>query len=168
MDILESRQLFSYLNCVNVSYRFHTERTQEWFMEITATVRCKNSATGFMTVDFCVSRNIINKNEHNFDLYVREPSGLNLLFEDVAFDVAGYSLIEKISEYLIKLAKFVQPSGNLIVVKETEVVEGKHNQTYIDEFLNILHASGFIETDYIEQLIGETRVVTVFIRHSIT
>lgn len=159
LDILELPQLFSYLNCANVTYRFHTK----WFMEIHVELRCKNSGVTNLSVDFCVSRNILNKNRHNFDLYVREPSGLNQLVHDVEFDVDCHNLIEAISNYLVKFAKYVEPSGCSIMVKETEVVGDKYNEIYNDPFLSTLHGAGFIQTDYTEHKFGETKIVTVFI-----
>lgn len=159
LDILELPQLFSYLNCSNVTYRFHTK----WFMEIHIELRYKNSSMSNLSVDFCVSRNILNKNRHNFDLYVREPSGLNQLVHDVEFDVECHNLIAAISNYLVKFAKYVEPSGCSIMVKETEVVGDKYNEIYNDPFLSTLHGAGFIQTDYTEHKFGETKIVTVFI-----
>lgn len=140
MYLHNMKDMFTYLNSDNVSYHFCTEK---WYMEIDIQFRD-------LSVKFCVEQ-IEVFGEFTFNLKVVEPSGFNTLVTGVSFEVGGdRSLIRSIAKYLEQMAYLMHKDGKQLVTRETLVKGPAHSPVYYDSFLNILHAAGFIDTDYVE------------------
>lgn len=155
MQVKQLNHIFTnYLNRNNVSYQLYTEN---WFMEI----KVKLQTT---SLRFSVQQRDTTTDGLKYDLFVLEPSGFNKLGSDINFDpLEGNNLITHISEYLKKLSVFFNQDSQRILVKETLVTDSEHKQVYYDDFLGVLHAAGFIETDYVETQKGDAKLVRVFI-----
>jgi hypothetical protein len=155
MDLSQVKELFTYLNCNNVSYKFFTET---WYMEIE--VKLQDT-----TIKFLVEEQHTALGKIVLNLLVEEPSGFNMLCADVSFKLSSdRGLIDHIAQYIGKLAYLRYREGKYIVVKETMVTE-KHEVVFYDSFLNHLHAAGFITTDYFQQLEVSSQKVTVFVEY---
>lgn len=154
MQVKQLKHLFgNYLNRNNVSYQLCTEN---WFMEI----KIKLQTT---SLRFTVEQRDTLTDGLKYNLFVLEPSGFNKLGSDINFDpLEDNNLLTHISEYLKKLSVFLDQDTQRIVVKETLVTDSEHNQVYYDDFLGVLHAAGFIETDYVETQKGDAKLVCVF------
>lgn len=146
--------LIDYLNRSNVSYQLYTEH---WFMEIS--IKLQNT-----TLRFAIEQRDTITDGLRYDMFVLEPSGFNKFKADISFDLNDdYNVLTCISEYLTKLALFLQQDNQRVVLKETSVVGSDHNVVYYNDFLGVLHAAGFIDTDYVETQTGDTKLVCVFV-----
>lgn len=146
--------LIDYLNRSNVSYQLYTEH---WFMEISIKLQTT-------TLRFAIEQRHVAQSSVGYDLFVLEPSGFNKFVTGVSFELNDdNSLLTHISEYLSKLALFLQQDNQRVVLKETLVSGSDHKVVYYNDFLGVLHAAGFIETDYVETQTDDTKLVCVFV-----
>lgn len=162
MQVNQLKELLThYLNRDKVSYKFYTER---WFMEIT--IRLQN-----ISVHFAVEQRETLAEGLKHDLFVLEPSGYTKIIDNVSFDLDdSINLLNHIAAYFKNLALFLQktsfvqkPSDRRIIVKETSVTGDEHQVVYYNDFLSVLHAAGYIETDYVETHDGDSNLVSVFV-----
>lgn len=154
MRLENIKEMFTYLNCQNVSYQFYTEG---WYMEIM--VRLQNTSIHFLIEE----RPTVGMRKE-YDLRVAEPSGNNLIESNVSFDVGGdLSLIRLIAQYIERMAVLWNKDDKKIVLRETLVEGTKYTGTYYDHFLGHLHAAGFISTDYFEIPEADGKRTTVYV-----
>lgn len=142
MNLLNVKDLFTYLNCPNVSYQF---LTKDWFMEIE--IQFKNFSLKFYV------KQKVGVSSPAYSLFTEEHfnfgavAGVKLIAPDVSLDVyEDNSLIYWIAEYIQKITYLMGKAGTKVVVKETLVHVNPHVETYYNNFLGHLHAAGFIDT----------------------
>lgn len=153
MDLSQFKELFTYLNCKNVSYKFFTET---WYIEIA--VKLQDT-----TIKFLVEEQHTALDKIILNLLVEEPSGFNMLCADVSFKlIHDRGLLDHIAQYIVKLAHMRSRENRHVVVKETMVTE-KHEVVFYDSFLSHLHAAGFISTHYFQAQEVDTQKVTVYV-----
>lgn len=152
MRLEDMKDIFSYLNRENVSYKFCTEK---WYMEIAIKLQDRS-------IQFLVEERTTEDMSREYDLRVVEPSGNTLIKSNISFDVLDdLSLIELIARYIEQIACFLHRDGKQLVLRETLVQGQKHSPVYYDSFLGHLHAAGFIHTNFVEHknLLDETTIV---------
>lgn len=154
MNLENIKEIFTYLNCQNVSYQFYTKN---WYMEII--VRLQNTS-----IQFLIEERLTVGMRREYDLRVAEPSGDNLIESSISLDANGdLSLIRLIASYIERMAMLWNKDGKKVVLRETLVEGEKYTGTHYDHFLGHLHAAGFISTDYFEVPEAEGKRIVVYV-----
>lgn len=156
MRLENIKEIFTYLNCDNVSYQF---LTKDWYMEII--VRLQDTS-----IRFLVEERPVSSMRKELDLRVVEPSGNSLLASSISFDVGGdLSLIRLMSEYIRRTAALWNKDNRKIVMRDTLVEGEKYTGVYYNSFLGHLHAAGFISTNYFEVPEAEGKRIVVYVEY---